>query len=119
MNEEEMIDALVKGAVLMVSDSGDVKVVALDDLPPAVRECFRASREHDWDHQGACPDCLEDEAATILMDAASHREDGNEATALELEAEAEALRIEAATIREKKTSGANRVNISTEPGREP
>jgi hypothetical protein len=99
MNKEEMIDALMKGAILSVSDSGDVEIQALDDLPPTVRECFRASAEHDWAHLQQCPDCLDDEAQDVLMDAASHREDGNEAIALELEAEAETLRRRAATIR--------------------
>jgi hypothetical protein len=99
MNEEEIFDALCKGAILTVSDSGDVKIEALDDLPPEVRECFRASREHDQAHLQQCAHCLESEAENVLMDATSHREDGNEATAVELEAEAETLRIRAATIR--------------------
>jgi hypothetical protein len=99
MNEEEMIDALMKGAILTVSDSGEVKIRALDDLPPMVRECYRASKEHDRAHFWKCPDCLESEAENTLLDAASHREDGNEATALELEADAENLRILAATVR--------------------
>ncbi len=90
---EVMIEALMKGAVLLVSDTGDAEAVALDDLAAPVRDCFLASREHDWAHQGRCPDCLEDEAMNILMDADSHRADGNKATALELEAEAEAVRL--------------------------
>jgi hypothetical protein len=66
------------------------------------RRCASATapvKEHDRAHRQQCPDCLESEAENVLMDAASHREDGNEATALELEAEAEELRSRAATIR--------------------
>ena len=89
MDEQEMFDLLTKGAVLHVNAvTGEAQVAAMDDLSPEVRECFRASKEHDWEHQNNCPDCLEDEARAVLMDAASHREDGNEATARELEAEA-------------------------------
>lgn len=82
----------------MVSDSGDVEIQALDDLPPTVRECYRASKEQDGTHLHHCPDCLESEAENVLMDAAIHREDGNEAIALELEAEAKELRSRAAKI---------------------
>jgi hypothetical protein len=99
MNEEEILEALLKGAILNVSDSGDVQIQTLDDLPPAVRECFRASKEHDRDHQRACPDCLDNEADNTLMDAASHRQDGNEEIALELEAEAAEIGFHAATLR--------------------
>jgi hypothetical protein len=99
MTEEEIIDALVRGAVLRFSDSGDVTILSLDDLSAAERECFRASKEHDREHFSRCPDCLESEAEKTLMDAASHREDGNEAIALQLEAEAEELKIQAARIR--------------------
>jgi hypothetical protein len=64
-----------------------------------VRECIRASRTHDRKHQQQCPDCLESEAENILMNAASHREDGNEAIALELEAEAGEVLKRAAQLR--------------------
>jgi hypothetical protein len=99
MNEEEMIEALMQGAVIRVSDSGKAQILALDDLSPKARECYRASTKHDRAHVQQCADCLESEAENVLMDAASHREDGNEAIAPELEAEAETLRIRAATIR--------------------
>jgi hypothetical protein len=97
------MEALIKGAVIRVSNSGEVDVVALDDLPPNVRDCYRASRQHDRGHQNACPDCLESEADATQIDAASHRRDGNEANAMELEAEAAELRSRAANIRS--TSG--------------
>jgi hypothetical protein len=65
-----------------------ISEVAIDDLPPAVRECFRANMAHDWEHQRQCPDCLGNDADHLLMEAASHWEDGNveDAQALELEA---------------------------------
>jgi hypothetical protein len=46
-----------------------------------------------------CPDCLEDDAKARLMDAASHRLDGNEEDALALEAEAAQLSTKAAKHR--------------------
>jgi hypothetical protein len=70
-----------------------------DDLSPQVRECFRAIAKGDRQHMENCPDCLEDEARTTLMDAASHRLDGNEEDALALEEEAKQLRARAAKLR--------------------
>lgn len=106
MNEEEILEALRNGAILNVSHFGEIQIQALDDLPPEVRECYRASKEHDRDHQRACPSCLEDEAENVLMDAASHRQDGNEKIALELEAEAADIRLHAATLRLKQWTDA-------------
>jgi hypothetical protein len=37
MNEEDVLDALRKGAILKFSNCGEVTVLALDDLPPAAR----------------------------------------------------------------------------------
>jgi hypothetical protein len=105
MTEKEVMDALIAGAVIRVSDSGDVDVVTLNDLPPNVRECYRASRQRDRAHQDACPDRLESEAEATLMDVASHRKDGNEAIALELEAEADKLRSRAANFRSTQQGG--------------
>jgi hypothetical protein len=102
MNEKEIMEALRNGAVLNISDSGEVKIQALDDLPSNVRECYRASRANDVTHRRQCPDCLESVAEHILMDAASHREDGNEATALELEVEAAQTCLRAATLRKSR-----------------
>jgi DNA-binding helix-hairpin-helix protein with protein kinase domain len=100
MDEQEIVDALIRGALLHESAvTGEVHIVALDDMSADVRECFRASRAHDREHQRRCPDCLENEARPILMDAASHREDGNEADALALEAEAAELLNRAAGLR--------------------
>jgi hypothetical protein len=82
-----------------MTDDYVVKFVAMDDLPPKVRECRLASRQRDREHKDACPDCLESEAQTMLFDATSHRADGREATALELEVEAAELRSRAANIR--------------------
>jgi hypothetical protein len=102
LNEEEILEALRNGAVLNISESGEVKIQTLDDLSPEVRECYRASRAHDMAHRRQCPDCLESEAENTLMDAASHREDGNEAIALELEVEAAETRLHAATLRKSR-----------------
>ena len=44
-------------------------------------------------------DCIEADADSTLMDAESWREEGNEVTAAELEAEAAKLRLRAAKIR--------------------
>ena len=100
MNEQEIFDALIKGAILHIDAlTGDARIDPMDDVPPEVRECFRASRTHDRTHQRQCPDCLESEAEDILMDAGSHREDGNEAIALELEAEAGGVFKRAAQLR--------------------
>jgi hypothetical protein len=108
MNEEEILEALRNGAILNISDSGEVQIQALDDLPPEVRECYRASKEHDRDHQRACSACLEDEAKSVLMDAASHRQDGNEQIALELEVDAAETRLHAATLRLKQWTDAKK-----------
>ena len=113
MNEEQVLDALRKGAILRFSDSGEVTVLALDDLPPAARECFRASKEHDHGHFRRCSDCLESEAENVVMDAASHRQAGNEAIALELEAEAQELRSRAAEIHESRRRSAGDVPAIT------
>ena len=102
MNEDEIVDALIKGAVVRIGMSdGVARVIALDDLSSEGRDCFRASRDKDYKHQGECPNCLENEAGNILMDVASHREDGHEAAAQELEAEVEQIRLKAAKIRER------------------
>src|SRR5262245_28932594 len=69
------------------------------DRSPEFRECCAARREGDLRHMDACPECLEYEARMTLFDATSHRADGNEAIALELEAEAAELRSRAANIR--------------------
>ncbi len=71
-----------------MSEQSGAQLVTPDDLPPNARACFLASRQHDREHQSACPDCLEVEAETPRLDAASRRADGNESTARELEAEA-------------------------------
>jgi DNA-binding helix-hairpin-helix protein with protein kinase domain len=100
MQEEEILEALLNGAILRVSDDGDVSIAALDDLSPELRECFRASKQHDYQHKRQCPGCLENQAENTLFEAGLHREEGNEAAAQELENEAANLRAEAAKIRE-------------------
>jgi DNA-binding helix-hairpin-helix protein with protein kinase domain len=102
MDNDEILNALIKGAIVRISDSGDARVEAMDDLSPAVRECFRASMTHDWEHQQQCPDCLEDEAENVLMHADSHREDGNVEDAQALELEAAVLRLRAEEFRHGK-----------------
>lgn len=100
MNEQEILDALIKGAILHIDAiSGEARIDPMDDLSPEVRECFTASRTHDRKHQRQCPGCLESEAGSILMDAASHREDGNEAIAHDFEAEAGEVLKRAAQLR--------------------
>jgi hypothetical protein len=72
MQEEEIIEALLKGAILKVKDEGDVSLVALDDVSPQLRECIRASSQHDCQHKWQCPECLEDEAEISLFEASLH-----------------------------------------------
>ena len=83
----------------------DFVLLPPDDLSPRTRECFLASRKGDRRHKENCPDCLEDEARVTLMDAASHRLDGNEEDALVLEAEAAQLRSKAAKLRDAAIPG--------------
>ena len=99
MTDQKIIEALIKGAVVTVSIDRHANVTAYDDLPPNIRDCLRASREGGAVHRENCPECLDDEADNILMDAASHRMDGHEITAMELEAEAQELRRVAAQKR--------------------
>jgi hypothetical protein len=63
MDEQEMLDALIKGAILNFDPAtGEGKIACLDDVDPKTRKCNRATKQGDWDHQQQCPDCLEDEA---------------------------------------------------------
>ncbi len=120
-NEDELIEALKHAAVIFIGPDG-AHLAAHDDLPPDMRECIRISRavgriptvgglldmrtpeaqaamEAYTTHRAECPDCIEADADSMLMDAESWREEGNEATAAELEAEATELRLRAAEIR--------------------
>jgi hypothetical protein len=105
MTEEEIFEALKQGAILFVPDSGDLgdaKIIAIDDLSASARACFRASKYGDeefFEHRRQCPDCLEDEAESILLDAASHRDEGNEDIARTLEVDTAELRLRAAKAR--------------------
>jgi hypothetical protein len=124
MTEQELLEALKAGAVILVNKTtGEHKVAAHDDLPPDMRECIRVSRTVDRiprnnmgvldtstseaqtilteqrQHRAKCPDCIEALADSILMDAKSWREEGNETNAREFETEAEQLRLKAAKIR--------------------
>jgi hypothetical protein len=38
MNEEEILEALLSGAILTFSASGKIDILALDDLPPEVAQ---------------------------------------------------------------------------------
>jgi hypothetical protein len=98
---QEIVDALRNGAVVTFLHSGDVTIGTVDDLPPSARECYRASRQHDLDHRARCADCVESEVYNILMDAESHRADGNERGALVPEIEAAELEARAAKIRRR------------------
>jgi hypothetical protein len=86
----------------MIGDR-DFEFVTLDD-----DECYQASRLNDRRRWSTCPDCLECEAETTLLDAASHREDGNELIARELEAEAAQLRSRAVKIRDRQSGSLER-----------
>jgi len=98
----KLLDALMKGAAVIVADSSDTKIAALDDLPQNARECFRASRHQTevWaqEHRRQCPDCIEAAARDYERDATSHQADGNLETA-------ELLRVEAAERRVKAAKG--------------
>ena len=100
MTEDDIFEALLKGAVVNVNvTTGETSINALDDLPPSVRECYRASREHDYQHQNNCPSCLESRADNSLFQAGICREEGDEATALICEADAAEDLAKAAQIR--------------------
>jgi hypothetical protein len=76
---EEVLDELWNGTVVRLTDSAQLRV-----LPTGARECDRAIRTGDWKHQQRCPDWLENVAENILIDAESHRADGDEKAALAL-----------------------------------
>jgi hypothetical protein len=138
MTKQELLEPLKAGAVIFVNQTtGELKVVAQDDLPPDMRECIRVSRAVDRiprnnkgmldtstseaqailkenrQHRAKCPDCIEADADSTLMDAMWWREEADhdptpyqdgtrrtpEQCAAELEAEAAELRAEAAKIR--------------------
>jgi hypothetical protein len=96
-NEDELIEALKHGAVVIIGPDG-AQLAAHDDLPADMRECIRINRAVDriprrnavldtstpeakaiWnamvDHRAECPSCLESEADSCLMDAAWWREE--------------------------------------------
>ena len=96
-NEDELIDALKDGAVVIIGPDG-AQLAAHDDLPPDVRECIRISRAVEriptvggvldmstpeaqaaraayTTHRGQCPYCLEADADSCLRDAAWWREE--------------------------------------------
>jgi hypothetical protein len=124
MTEQELLEALKAGAVILVNQiTGEHRVAAHDDLPADMRECIRVSRaveriprnnmgvldtstseaqailKEERQHRAKCPDCIEADADATLMDAESWREEGNETNARELEAEAEQLQLKAARMR--------------------
>jgi hypothetical protein len=104
MNEEEIFEELKQGAILFVPDSGDLdeaKIVANDDLPVSARACFRASKLHEersFERRCQCPNCLENEAESILLDADSNRGEGNADIARKLKVDAAELRLGAARV---------------------
>jgi hypothetical protein len=104
MTEQELLDALKAGAVIFVNQTtGELKVVAHDDLPPDARECIRVSRalkripykpdlpgaldmstpeakaimDEYVGHRSNCPDCIEADADSTLRDAAWWREEAD------------------------------------------
>ena len=105
MNGEEFFEAVKQGAIRFVPESGDLddaKIIANDDLSVSARTCFRASKSREkasFAHRRHCPDCLEDEAESILLDADSHRDEGNEDIATALAVDAAELRLRAANAR--------------------
>lgn len=105
MNEEEIVEALKQGAILFVPDSGDLgdaKIIPNDDLSVSARARFRASRfrdEESFEHRRQCPDSLEGEAESILLDTASHRDEGNAGIVSTLEVDGAELRLRATKAR--------------------
>jgi hypothetical protein len=105
MNEEKIFEALKRGAILLVPDSGDLgdtKIIAIDDVSVSERAGVRTSKSRDeeiFKHRRHCPDCLEDEAEAVLLDAASDWDEGNEESARTLAVDAAELRLRAANAR--------------------
>jgi predicted Zn-ribbon and HTH transcriptional regulator len=93
---DEVLDGLWNEAAVKVTESAQPGV-----QPPGARECDWAIRTGDWKHQQRCPDCLENVAENILIDAESHRADGDEKAALALEVEAAELQSRATKIRRR------------------
>ena len=121
--EQELFEALKAGAVIRANEiTGECEVMAHDDLPLHIRECIRVSRaveriprvgavldmstaeahadmEAYTTHYAECPYCIEADVDSMLIDAESRREEGNEVTAAKLEAEAAELRLRVVKIR--------------------
>ena len=121
--DQELFDALKAGAVILVNEiTGEYEAMAHDDLPLELRECIRVSRavtriprvgavldkstpearaimDEYVEHRASCPDCIETDANSTLMDAESWREEGNKVIAAQLEADAAELLLKAARIR--------------------
>jgi len=95
---EEILDALKNGAILVLSDSGEATIAAMDDLSPDVRDCFRATGEGDWEHQSQCADCVSNEAENAVTDIVFGGSEGREQYMAELEQEAGALFVRAAKL---------------------
>jgi hypothetical protein len=87
----EVLDEL---SIVRFTDLAQLRV-----LPPGTRECDRASRIGDWKHLQRCPDCLDNAAENIVMDAESHRADGNVEDANILEVKAAELCLRAIRLR--------------------
>jgi hypothetical protein len=95
---EEILDALKNGAILLLSDSGEVTIAAMDDLSPDVRDCYRATVERDREQQSQCPDCVWNEAENAVTDIVFGGSEGREQYMAELEQEAGALFVRAAKL---------------------
>jgi hypothetical protein len=102
--QEEMLDALRKGAVLHVADAtGEATVQALDDLSPEIRACIRSGTEH----RLQCPSCLENKVQDVRMDAAAWLLDGKDEQARLLLEDAEQLQRRVAELRKQHTAPDN------------
>jgi hypothetical protein len=97
--EIELVEVLRAGAIAHVTDTGEILLLSVDDLPETVRECIRASRIRDRQHQLQCPACLASEAENMLADADSYRDRGNTKAAWALEIQAGQLLSKAESLR--------------------
>src|SRR5215471_10173090 len=97
MTEQEVHEALKAGAVIFADEiTGEHKVAVHYDLPPDMLE---AILKEGYKHYDNCPDCIEADAYTMLIDAAWWWEEGNEEIAYELQGEAEHMQQQAGKMR--------------------
>jgi hypothetical protein len=77
---------------------GMIETTSGDETPPTLRQCIRTGLEHDWEQ---CPDCLDEEAWTYLLEAACEVQTSDVVLeAMELRNKAERIR---STTQSRKT----------------